>query len=319
MASEETNRTTSRRPGVLGVHSLDHLCVTVPDLAEAKTFYEAFGLDVREDPDGLGLYTHGNDHRWALLADGPHKRLTYLSFGIFEDDLPRFRDHLRDVGAEQTDPPAGFDTNGLWLEDPSGTPVEIKVAEKSTPDAKPDYHDPSVPSGARGAPLRSDAPRTKPRRLSHVALFVSDVDLVLDFYCRILGLRLSDRSADIVAFLHGVHGSDHHLLAMAKSTGRGLHHMSWDVRTVDDIGQGAAHMAERGFERGWGLGRHVLGSNYFHYVRDPWGSYSEYSCDMDYVPADVEWRSGDFPPENSFYLWGPDVPEDFVVNYEAET
>jgi catechol 2,3-dioxygenase len=308
----------SRRPDVLGIHSLDHLCVTVPDLAEAKAFYESFGLDAREEPDGLGLYTHGHDHRWALLVEGARKRLTYLSFGVFEDDLPRFREHLQAVGAEETGPPAGFDTNGLWLTDPSGTPVEIKVAEKSTPNAKPEYHKPSVPPGERGAPLRSEMPRTKPRRLSHVALYVDDVDKSFDFYCRVLGMRLSDRSADIVAFLHGVHGSDHHLLAMAKSTGRGIHHMSWDVRTVDDIGQGAAYMAERGYTRGWGVGRHVLGSNFFHYVRDPWGSYSEYSCDMDYVPADMDWRSGDFPPENSFYLWGPDVPEDFVVNYEAE-
>ena len=31
------------------------------------------------------------------------------------------------------------------------------------------------------------------------------------------------------------------------------------------------HMPDKGFADGWGLGRHVLGSNYFHYVRDPVG------------------------------------------------
>ena len=36
----------TRRPGVLGVHSLDHFSMTVPDLEKAKTFYESFGLDV---------------------------------------------------------------------------------------------------------------------------------------------------------------------------------------------------------------------------------------------------------------------------------
>ena len=30
----------------------------------------------------------------------------------------------------------------------------------------------------------------------------------------------------------------------------------------------------------------VLGSNYFHYVRDPWGSFAEYSCDIDYIPKE---------------------------------
>ena len=67
-------------------------------------------------------------------------------------------------------------------------------------------------------------------------------------------------------------------------------------------------MADKGFVAGWGLGRHVLGSNYFHYVRDPWGSYSEYSSDVDYIPVDHDWKSGDHPPEDSFYVWGPTPP-----------
>ena len=76
-------------------------------------------------------------------------------------------------------------------------------------------------------------------------------------------------------------------------------------------------MAEAGFRRGWGLGRHVLGSNYFHYVRDPWGSFAEYSADIDYVPARQVWDAKDHPPENSFYLWGPTPPDDFVANTEG--
>ena len=48
-----------------------------------------------------------------------------------------------------------------------------------------------------------------------------------------------------------------------------------------------------GYAAGWGFGRHVLGSNYFHYVRDPWGSYCEYSAGMDYVPCGVNWEPTD--------------------------
>ena len=56
-------------------------------------------------------------------------------------------------------------------------------------------------------------------------------------------------------------------------------------------------MADKGYTKGWGLGRHVLGSNYFHYVRDPWGSFSEYSCDIDYIPKDERWPAADHKPE----------------------
>jgi catechol-2,3-dioxygenase len=46
-----------RRPGVLGVHSLDHFALTVPDLAEAAAFYTTFGLDVRPEGTGAAIYT----------------------------------------------------------------------------------------------------------------------------------------------------------------------------------------------------------------------------------------------------------------------
>ena len=101
--------------------------------------------------------------------------------------------------------------------------------------------------------------------------------------------------------MHGIHGSDHHMIAFVKSDGPGLHHLSWDVGSINDIGVGASHMAEKGFAYGWGLGRHVLGSNYFHYVRDPWGSYAEYSCDIDYIPVDTG-LAGPRPAAGGFVL-----------------
>lgn len=117
--------------------------------------------------------------------------------------------------------------------------------------------------------------------------------------------------------MHGIHGSDHHLIALAKSNGPGLHHLSWDVESIHQIGLGAMQMADKGFSGGWGLGRHVLGSNYFHYVRDPWGSYSEYSSDIDYIPVNYDWMAGDHSADDAFYVWGPVPPADFAFNYET--
>ena len=47
-------------------------------------------------------------------------------------------------------------------------------------------------------------------------------------------------------------------------------------------------------------------------VRDNGGAWWEYSCHIDYVPAGMQWVAGDHPPEDSFYLWGPDVPPTFI-------
>jgi catechol 2,3-dioxygenase len=155
-----------------------------------------------------------------------------------------------------------------------------------------------------------------PLYLSHILLFSADVDAAQHFYREVLGLRLSDQSASEIVFLHSPHGSDHHLIALAKSGGLGLHHSSWCVPSFDAVGLGMQQMVEAGYKDGWGLGRHVLGSNYFRYVRDPWGSYAEYSFDIDYVEAGNEWPAADHAGEDSLYVWGPSVPPDFIVNHE---
>ena len=170
----------------------------------------------------------------------------------------------------------------------------------------------------RARALHRTAHDTKSQALAADALhFASDVLGSIAFYERTLGLRLSDRASDLVAFMHGIHGSDHHMLALVKSSAPGFHHCSWDVSSINDIGLGAMRMHDKGFTKGWGLGRHVLGSNYFHYVRDPWGSFAEYSCDIDYIPKEERWPSADHKPEDSFYLWGPEVPREFTINCEA--
>ena len=308
----------TRRPGALGVHSVDAFNLVVPDLKAAQDFYAAFGLDVREEGNGLGLYTAGHPHRWGRVSEGPAKRLSYLSFGAFEDDIERLRGRLQDHGVRQLDPPAGFESNGIWFRDPDGTLLEIRVAEKSSPNAKSVVFNPSSPPGVQGSHPRSKAPVVRPRRLAHILVFTSDVSRAVTFYERVVGLRLSDRSGEGVAFLHGIHGSDHHMIALAKSDGPGLHHLSWDVGSIHDVGLGAMQMADKGFSAGWGVGRHVLGSNFFHYVRDPWGSWCEYSSDIDYIPADHDWASGDHPGEDAFYVWGPTPPADFVTNHETK-
>jgi catechol 2,3-dioxygenase len=308
---------TGRRTNLLGIHSVDHFCLTVPDLSKAQQFYAAFGLKVEARGRSLDLYTAGHPHCWARLIEGPHKLLHHLSVAVYEEDLRRFTEHLRARGIGRLKAPPGFDDSGYWFRGPQGHPFELKAAEKSSPDEKSSFGLDAPSSPVRGTYRRSEAPRVLPRRLSHVALYTPDVSSTIEFLTQVLGMRLSDRSLDVVAFLHGVHGSDHHMIALVKSPGPGFHHCSWDVGTPQDVGLGATQMAMSGHGAGWGLGRHVLGSNYFHYVRDPWGSYSEYSAGMDYIPSGMDWRSTDSPPEDSMFLWGPIPPQDFITNFEV--
>ncbi len=310
-----------KRPGVTSVHSLDRFVFSVPDLDEAKTFYTAFGLDVRPIGDRLDLYTFGHPHRWgSIYASGKPKKLEYLTLGVYPEDYEPLRAHLSKNGVPFVDPHRLVDTQGFWIRDPDGITLQIVVAEKCTPNEKSELVGPMMVRTAHGtvvSPNRSGAPKVRPARLTHALLFCSDVPRSVRFYTKALGLRLSDHSGDGIAFTHGVHSSDHHLIAFAKSSGPGLHHTSWVVRGVDEVGLGMEQMRDAGFSHNWGVGRHVIGSNYFCYIRDPWGSFAEYSYDIDFIGADTDWPEADHPPNDSFYLWGPTPPNDFVVNREA--
>src|SRR5207247_9305616 len=93
----------------------------------------------------------------------------------------------------------------------------------------------------------------RPRRLGHVLLFAGDLERQLDFYTRVLGMRLTDRSRQVIVFLRCT--TDHHNLAFLVSRGPGFHHGSSEVGNGDGIAMGAATMQAAGWQPGWGLGR----------------------------------------------------------------
>jgi catechol-2,3-dioxygenase len=307
---------SQKRAGALGIHSIDHFGLQVPDLAVARSFYEAFGLDVRPEGAGLGIYAKNNDHCWSRVVLASAKQLRYLSFGIYAEDEAALHADLDAKGVTRIAALSGAPEGGIWIEGFDGLPLHIQVSTKCSPDDKTAFENVSSKAGTSGAVFNSAAPKTHPRHLSHFAIFTTDVIAATAWYENMLGLRLSDGSGPVVAFLHGAHGSDHHLLALVGSSHRGMHHSSWDVGSFQEVGLGSAQMFRAGYKEGWGVGRHVLGGNYFYYARDPWGSYCEYSADIDYIPADCVWPSAQHAPEDSFYLWGPDVPPELVSNLE---
>ncbi|SOE06286.1 catechol 2,3-dioxygenase [Variovorax sp. YR752] len=305
------------------IHSVDEFAIGVPDLMDAERFYDAFGLQVRREGDALGLYTVGHPHRWGRVYGGlPCKKLMWLTLGAYEEELAEIRRQVKSVGASESVPPPQADAGGFWIRSPDGVPMQVRPAQKCSPSSPaPREFTPATGMGhalVGRSPARSKVQKVNPLYLSHLLLFTADVDQAMDFFCSGLGLRLSDRSGSSIAFLHSPHGSDHHLIALAKSSGPGLHHTSWCVPSIDAVGLGMEQMSDAGYGEGWGVGRHVLGSNYFRYVKDPWGSFAEYSYDIDYIPAGAQWPAADHPGADSLYVWGPAVPADFIRNTEIE-
>ena len=303
------------------IRNLQHLAVQVPDLEAGRRFYETFGMQATERGDRLVLRCQGRDQDQVILTEGPARRTGYVSFGTTSSGLAEVKARLEAQGTRMLDPPDQHAPGGLWFRDPDGTLVNLQVAEAAAANG-PAGERMNSPGdfrriGARGVPLRGTP--TRPRRLGHVLLFTPDVERATAFYTRTLGMRLSDTAGgSIAAFLRTAGDSDHHVLAFARSERRGLHHASFEVGSLDEIYLGAERMVAAGYRSAWGLGRHAIGSNFFHYLRDPWNGLVEYFWDIDYVPDTAKWEAKDWGVEEGFFLWsasGP-PPADFIQNFE---
>jgi len=305
------------------IRNLQHLALTVPDVEAGRRFYEAFGLQAEDRGDRLALRCAGRDQDQILLNEGRKRRVHHLSFGTTARGLPDAKTRLEAGGIRLLDPQGQGAPGGLWFHDPDGTLVNLQIAEAAPPKAEPGERMNSPGDfrrlGARGAPARGTP--TRPRRLGHVLLFTPDVKRAAAFYTGTLGMRLSDTAGgDMLAFLRSAGDSDHHVLAFAHSDRSGFHHASFEVGSLDEIVLGAGHMVEAGYSSAWGLGRHVIGSNFFHYLRDPWNGLAEYFWDIDFVPDAANWEARDWAPADGFFLWstGGPPPADFVRNFEED-
>jgi len=304
----------------MAVRALLHYALEVPDQSAGEKFYTNFGLvDAPDQDNAVHLRPAPLQRESVLLYAGPKKRLHHVAFGAPGDEFEATRESIKRAGIREIDPPRGAPDGGLWIRDPDGNAVNVRNEGQVLPPPDPPLtlnspgHITRV--AARGYPEAGVGAR--PRRLGHVLFFTPDMNRAIDFYTRVLGMRLSDRARTIVAFLRCT--TDHHNLAFLASAGPGFHHGSYEVGGVDEIAMGALKMQESGWQPGWGLGRHVIGSNFFYYIRDPWGSFAEYFHDLDYIPESCAWEARDFAPEDALYRWGPPVPEDFGLNRELES
>lgn len=296
------------------ISGLHHYALEVPDLDVADEFLTDFGLETSEKDSALVAVCPGRDQEQVRLVRSDQKRLHHVTFTLTPGTLDSVLAALERAGTQVLpEPPEGGGDLGVWVVDPDGTPVQLFEAEPIPPRAVAELPmnvgstQPRVGQAA-WTQVTSD---TLPRRLGHSLLFTSQPEAMEDFYTTVLGLRVSDRIHGLVTFLNAGPG-DHHVFGFIRSTHRGFHHASFEVPSIDAIALGADRMRSRGRDAGWGLGRHTIGSNFFHYNPDPWGSWIEWFSDIDQI--DDCWVAQDWevPP----HLWGAPPPESFLSNLE---
>lgn len=291
----------------MALHRLTRVTMGVPNVAETIAYYTDFGLTHL----GEGrLATEDGGEQLRVVA-APLRRLVELGVGADDaDDLSRVAMRLQRLGV-----PCELTGDTLSAVEPvSGFTARLGVAPRlaQRPVNVTPYNGPGRTDRLGRAPgVVRDTP-VKPKKLGHCVVGTTDLAATMGFFTEGLGFLVSDYIGDKGAFMRC--SVDHHNVLALAAPVNFLHHTSWQVDDVDDIGRGATAMLEGRPERHvWGLGRHHAGSNFFWYLKDPAGNFSEYYSDMDCIPEDELWQPEVFEGVQGLYNWGPPPPPSFLL------
>ncbi|MFY9930539.1 MAG: VOC family protein [Streptosporangiaceae bacterium] len=321
----------------MALHRLTSITMGVPNVEETSAYYAEFGLQPGDAQPGdaqagdtqpgaaqpsdaqPGAASSGSDV-WFGTRDGGRqlrivpaatRRLVDLHVGVDDpDDLDRAADNLQRLGIEVQRGPGWISA----VEKATGTQAYLEVAAR--------LHQEAVPPTPYNGPGRVERPATRapgiqrtepvqPRKLGHAVLGSTEAETTRAFFVQGLGFKISDHIKGAGTFMRC--STDHHNVLVLQAPVSFLHHTSWQVDDVDDVGRGATAMLTDHPERHvWGLGRHYGGSNFFYYLKDPAGNFSEYYSDMDCIVDDQLWTPQDLEGAQGLFSWGPPPPPSFL-------
>ncbi|HEY8172970.1 MAG TPA: VOC family protein [Dehalococcoidia bacterium] len=291
------------------LHRMNSVTIGVPNVEQTAEFYRDFNLT--ETAPGVFASADGGDQ--MQLVHTPVRRVVEMSVGAEDnDDVERVARAI-----EKLNLPVERYDGGMAATDPgTAIRVRIEVAPKLVQDtaAAPKYNGPGrVDRVGRSPRLPSDEGpvRARPRKLGHVVVGSTEIEASRKFFIDAVGFKISDEVKGIAQFLRC--SQDHHNLLLQKAPVPFLHHTSWQVEDVDEIGLGAHALLSKDPSRHvWGFGRHHVGSNFFWYFRDPAGNFCEYYSDLDVIVDDQLWKPQVWEGMHSLYSWGPPPPASFI-------
>ncbi|MBN6040290.1 VOC family protein [Amycolatopsis sp. 195334CR] len=277
---------------------LRHVDLAVPDHRKQLEFYTGtWGLQTEHTDGGLSfLAAEGSPEQYVVrLRQAEDKRIDLIAFGAATpSDVDTLAGRLATGGVRLVSEPGTLATPGggygFRFFDNEGRTIEIS-ADVATRDHR-----------------RIEAGESIPVRLSHVVVNSAEPEQTRAFYERHLGFRLSDtlmhpHRGEMMYFLRI--NAWHHSLAIARCPHPSLHHVSFELRGLDEYLRGTGRLLRAGVEKIWGPGRHLAGNNTFSYFLDPHGNTLEYTTELELVDEDT-WHPNlhDFTRPEVSDQWG---------------
>lgn len=319
----------SRSP-IIKVQDLAWLEFQKPDLIRAEVFAQTFGFTtlLRTDDE---LHLRGTDPvgPCVLIRRGPRSRFAGMAFRAADEaDVRRL---AKATGAPTRALPETLGGLAVDLVDPSGIPVKV-VADTHEAEALPAQ---TVQTFNFGHELRrangTQRPPREParvQRLGHLVLQTAKYREALNWYLDHLGMIVSDflyfpgqrDRGPAMSFIRCDRGqtpTDHHTLALALGPSNRYVHSAYQVCDLDALAAGGEYLKDHGYQRSWGIGRHIQGSQIFDYWRDPDGFLVEHFTDGDMFDCTLEPGWAPFAA-SGLAQWGPPVSKDFLgINPKA--
>jgi catechol 2,3-dioxygenase-like lactoylglutathione lyase family enzyme len=287
---------------------IGHATFATPDLDRAIAYYtEVNGLTLAARDQSRAFLASKTGLLAIALEQGSEPGLLRLSFEV--SPHMDFVDMARTLAADgltsglRSDAAPGIGKL-LAFADPTGTAIEL-------------FTDWSY-LGSHHQVLGAG-----PLKLGHVARLVNDPKAMADFYCRVLGFRVSDWIEDFFVFLRC--NPDHHTVNFLRGSPARMHHIAFEMKDFAHIQDACEILALRKMPINWGPVRHGPGHNVAIYHRNFDDQNVEFYIELDQMKDealgyfdprpwhhDTPQRPKVWDRKTSPNLWGPPPTPDFL-------
>ena len=303
------------------VQEIAYLKLSVRDLSKSISFYTDFGLRVVHTSKTEATFSSYNRNSPCLFLQSGNKD-QLIGLGFFIDSNIEFSKLQESLNGELLFDSEFFKTHPiLKLRDPSGLPIDIILSDEWKEQEVNNYSHKGIKKTERqNIGFASKIEKPKVLRLGHAVLQRVEYIKNMKWYCHYLGLIPSDTQvlkkskAPVLSFLRCDRGNlytDHHTLVLAQGLSDKLEHYAFELESLDSVGKAKEYIKSKGWNSAWGIGRHILGSQIFDYLRDPSGLLVEHYCDGDRFDSSIPMGIHSIS-RKGLYIWGEDHPQDFL-------
>lgn len=260
------------------VSHLRYAALAVPNYEQEREFFvRHWGLTEVHSEDGLSyLAAEGSTEPFILRLRADEKRIDVAGFGVrSRADIHALADKLHAEDVQFVHEPqelTGFGGGyGFRVFDVDGRVLEFATGYEQREARK----------------IREREPI--PSKLSHMVFNSSDLNRTAQWYVDHLEFTLSDSLVrpDGVDMMHFMRcNPNHHSIAIAMGPHHSLHHLSFEMRGIEEWMRGSGKILRSGARMIWGPGRHNAGDNTFAYFLSPAGNTIEYTTELAVVDDD---------------------------------